>query len=46
MPDRTDATPVHEPERRRWVVALEGELAHLAYSVEGGVMTIHHSLVA
>ena len=45
MPDRTDATPVHEPERRRWVVALEGELAHLDYSVEGGVMTIHHTIV-
>ena len=45
MPDRTDATPVHEPERRRWVVALEGELAHLDYSVDGGVMTIHHTIV-
>lgn len=45
MPDRTDAAPVHEPERRRWVVALEGELAHLDYSVDGAVMTIHHTIV-
>ena len=45
MPDRTEATPTHEPERNRWVVRLEGELAHLDYSVAGGVMTIHHTIV-
>lgn len=44
MPD-TQATPAHEPERNRWVVRLEGELAHLDYSIAGGVMTIHHTIV-
>ena len=45
MPDPSQATPTHEPERNRWVVRLEGELAHLDYSLAGGVMTIHHTVV-
>ena len=45
MPDRTEATPLHEPDRHRWVVRLEGELAHLDYSEASGVMTIHHTIV-
>lgn len=45
MPERTDVIPAHEPDRKRWVVALEGELAVLDYSIDGGVMTIHHTIV-
>ncbi|MDQ2702809.1 MAG: N-acetyltransferase [Pseudomonadota bacterium] len=45
MTDATDPTPVHEPERGRWIVALEGQLAHLDYSIASGVVTIHHTIV-
>lgn len=43
MTDTTRATPVHEPGQHRWTVALEGQQALLEYTLDDGVMTIHHT---
>ena len=37
--------PLHEPDRGRFSVSAEGELAVCEYAIEGGVMTIHHTRV-
>lgn len=43
MSDSPRAIPVHEPAQGRWTVALDGELALLEYTLDDGVMTIHHT---
>jgi predicted GNAT family acetyltransferase len=45
MPASTPVTPVHDAGHERWTVALEGQLALLEYTVDGGVMTIRHTEV-
>lgn len=36
---------VHQPEQARFIIQLEGELAHLDYALNGSVMDIHHTFV-
>ena len=43
MPD--PVIPRHEPERGCFSVAVDGERAVVEYTLDGGVMTIHHTRV-
>ena len=43
MPD--PVVPIHEPDRDRFSVSIEGQVAVVEYTLDGGVMTITHTLV-
>ena len=37
--------PIHEPDRDRFSVSIEGHTAVVEYTLDGGLMTITHTLV-
>ena len=45
MPDATVPVPLHEPERDRFSITEDGQLAVVDYTIADGVMTIQHTRV-
>lgn len=36
---------IHEPEKQRFILTLQGETAHVAYRIENGAFDIRHTVV-